>query len=170
MKSWLRRLRGAIGMGITWSAAWISVVFLLGALSVLLPGLRIIFEATGDDTLPIVVVPAFLGGVVFSAVVGIAARHRKFDELSVPRFLGWGAFGGFVLALVPGLGGLAEGTVTASQSAMVIGGVSLLSALSAAGSLVLARLGEDRRLVAAREEVSEIGLTPDETRKLLGSG
>jgi hypothetical protein len=34
----------------------------------------------------------FVGGVVFSAVLGIAERRRRFGELSIPRFSAWGAW------------------------------------------------------------------------------
>ncbi len=29
MKKWLRRIRGAVGMGLTWAAAWSGVAFIL---------------------------------------------------------------------------------------------------------------------------------------------
>lgn len=170
MKNWLRRVRGAVGMGLTWATGWVAAVFVLGALTILVPGLEIIFEAADDELLPIVLLPAFAGGVVFSVVLGIAGRRRRFDELSVGRFFGWGALGGLLLTIAPGIGAVLEGTATVGLSVMVIAGVSLLSAVSAAGSLLVARVGEDRRLLSASDEVAEIELTTEEVRHLLGGG
>ena len=41
---------------------------------------------------------------------------------------------------------------------------------SAAGSLALARMAEDRELLDASADVDEAGLTEDEARELLGGG
>ena len=35
--------------------------------------------------------PGFLAGIFFSVVLGIAARRRRLDELSVAKVAGWGA-------------------------------------------------------------------------------
>ena len=115
-------------------------------------------------------VTAFAGGVVFSTVLGIAARRRRFDQLSVPQFAAWGAVGGLLLSMLPAVGGAVEGTASAGQAAGIMALVSMLSAASASGSLLLARLAEDRALLDASEEVGEVGLSGDEARKLLGGG
>ena len=39
MKHWLRRIRGAVGMGLTWAAGWALAGVLIGVTSILLPGL-----------------------------------------------------------------------------------------------------------------------------------
>ena len=43
MKKWLRRIRGAIGIGLTWAAAW------FGAGMIMLLGLLLV---TGSDVTP----------------------------------------------------------------------------------------------------------------------
>ena len=35
MRKWLRRIRGAIGMGLTWGAAWAGAGFLLAVVTLL---------------------------------------------------------------------------------------------------------------------------------------
>ncbi len=169
MKKWLRRIRGAFGMGLTWAAGWALVVVLMGVTTILLPGtgLEIIFEAADDELLMAMVLPAFAGGVVFSTVLGIAGRHRRFDELSLPRFAAWGAIGGLLLSLFPAAV-VASGAASLAQAALIIAPVTLLSAISASGSLMLARMAEDRDLLDASAEVAEVGLTGDEARELLG--
>ena len=166
MKKWLRRIRGTVGMGVTWAAGWAFVVVLMGMTTILLPGtgLEIIFEAADDELMMIMVLPAFAGGVVFSTVLGIAARRRRFHELSLPQFAAWGAIGGLLLGLLPA----AAGAASMAQAAVVIASVTLLSTVSASGSLMLARMSEDRELLDASAEVAEVGLSGDEAQKLLG--
>ena len=53
-------------------------------------------------------------------------------------------------------------------TAVIIGPLSLLSAVSASGSLALARMTEDRALLEASEDVAEVGLTEGEAQELLG--
>ena len=43
MKKWLRRIRGAIGMGLTWAVAW------FGAGMIMLLGLLLVTGSTGAD-------------------------------------------------------------------------------------------------------------------------
>ncbi len=168
MKKWLRRVRGAVGMGLTWAAGWALVVVLMGVTTILLPGtgLEVIFEAADDELLMVMVLPAFAGGVVFSTVLGIAGRRRRFDELSLPQFAAWGAIGGLLLSLFPAAV-VALGGASVAQAAVIIAPVTLLSAISASGSLMLARMAEDRELLDASAEVAEVGLTGDEAQELL---
>src|SRR5262245_48105918 len=98
MKKWLRRIPGAIGMGLSWAAGWGITGLLIGAASMFLPDLQ--FEIF-DAPLPALAVPGFFAGALFSIVLGIAGRRRRFEELSLPRFAAWGALGGVLLSLVP---------------------------------------------------------------------
>jgi len=154
MLSWVRRVRGALGMGITWAVTWAGVGLLIGVTSLLLPGLPwdAFFEVF-DAPLPALAVPGFVGGAIFSVVLGIAGRRRRFEELSLPRFALWGAVGGVLLSLVPaamvamGLATPAEGTLGLWDfTAVVSGPLALLCAGSASGSLALARRAANRTL------------------------
>ncbi len=172
MKRWLRRIRGAVGMGLTWAVGWALFGVLIGITSLLLPGLPwdLFFEVF-DAPLPALAVPGFVGGAFFSMVLGIAGRRRRFDELSLPRFAALGAVGGLLLGLFPAAMvavGLASANVDVWLfTAVIIGPLSLLSAVSASGSLALARMTEDRALLEAREDVAEVGLTEGEAQELL---
>jgi hypothetical protein len=170
MKKWLRRIRGAVGMGLTWAIGWALAGLLIGVTSKLLPGLPwdSFFEVF-DAPLPALAIPGFFGGAFFSMVLGIAGRHRRFAELSLPRFAAWGAVGGLLLTLFPfalvavGLasrGGSRIGTwqIIATMGPTFI----LLSAVSAAGSLMLARMAEGRELREASEDVAEVELAEGE--------
>ena len=148
MKKWLRRIGGAVGMGVTWAAGWVLVGLLIGVTSKLLPDLPWdpFFEFF-DAPLPALAIPGFLGGALFSTVLGIAERRRRFDKLSLPRFAAWGAVAGLLLSLVPaamvavGLASVSSPDLGLWQITAVISGpLTLLSAVAAAGSLVLARM------------------------------
>jgi hypothetical protein len=146
MKKWLRRIRGAIGMGLTWAAGWAVAGLLIGVTSLLLPGLPWdAFFAVFDAPLPALAVPGFFGGALFSLVLGVAGRNRRFDDLSLPRFGVWGAAGGLLLSLLPatlvvlGLATPAPGLNVWLSTAVISGPLVLLSAISATGTLALAR-------------------------------
>jgi hypothetical protein len=177
MKKWLRRIRGAVGMGLTWAAGWALAGVLIGVTSTLLPGLPwdSFFEVF-DAPLPALAIPGFFGGAFFSMVLGIAGRHRRFAELSLPRFAAWGALGGLLLTLFPfalvavGLGSREGSDLGAWQIIAAISGpFILLSAVSASGSLMLARMGEDRESLEASQDVAEVGLAEGEPQELLGA-
>lgn len=163
--SWLRRIRGALGMGLTWAIGWALVGVLIGVAWTL--GLPMgWFAEVFDAPLFGLAVPGFVAGATFSVILGIAGHRRRFDELSLPWFTAWGAAGGLLLALVPvvsaGIGG--------ATAAIAIGTLTILSAASACGSLMLARIGEDRELLDASDEAADVGLTENEARELLGGG
>ncbi len=179
MRQWLRRIRGAVGMGLTWAIGWALFGLLIGVASKLFPGLPWwdAFFAFFDAPLPALAIPGFVGGALFSVVLGIAGRRRRFDELSLPRFTLWGAVGGLLLSLVP-VSMVALGLATLSPqggglwqlTALIAGPLTLLCAASASGSLVLARRSEDRALLAAADDVAGAGLSAAESRELLGRG
>ncbi len=134
MKKWLKRIRGALGLGLTWAAAWsgVGVMFaLLGFLGSLDPILDYVVVAF------FFAIWGFVGGALSSVVLGITERRSTFDEMSLPRFAAWGAVGGLLLAtlwltLTGGVPPLREILGTGLL-------MTLMGAGSAGGSLALAR-------------------------------
>jgi hypothetical protein len=134
-------------MGLTWAVGWAVAGLLIGVSSVLLPGLPWdTFFQVFDAPLPALAIPGFVGGLLFSLVLSVAGRRHRLDELSLPLVAGWGALGGFLLVLVPmalvGLGlASTEGASVSLWRATAVISVPfiVLSACSAAGSLLLAR-------------------------------
>ena len=150
MNRTLRRIRGALGMGLLWAVAWAVVG---GGI------MEGIVDPHGEieDIWPVVLaILGFLGGVAFSIVLGIVARRRRFEELSMPQFTGWGAAAGLLL------GALA---VVTGAGIPVIAVTTLGCALSAAGSLALARRAERHALLGARTDAQ---LPEGESKELLG--
>jgi len=133
MRTWLRRIRGAIGTGITWAAAWSAVGV----------AMRWVIGIETDAPLPLVFgVFGFIAGVVFSGVLALTEGRRSFDQMSLPRFAGWGAVGGLLLSAVfAKVASLGWGDVLALAPTLAVA-----SAVCASGSLALARRAVRREL------------------------
>lgn len=141
MRKWLHRIRGAIGMGITWAVAWGAAGFVLAVVTG--------FKA--DAPFPLIFgVLGFIAGVIVSTVLALTEGRRRFDQLSLRRFAGWGAAGGLLLAAVFAKAASLEwGDVLA-----IVPTFALASAACASGSLALARRAARLALPDARENVS----------------
>ena len=153
MRNWLRRIRGAIGMGSLWgavrSAAGLVPRWLLG------------FNT--DAPFPLVFgVLGFIAGVTFSGVLALTEGRRRFDQMSLPRFAGWGAVGGLLLsALFAKAASLGWGDVLTIAPTF-----ALASVACAAGSLAVARRAV-RREPDVHKDTVEADLSGQEKRKLL---
>ncbi len=144
MRTLWKRVRAALGLGLTWGLAW----GLIGGF---------VMEAFVDphgriaDMWPQgLAITGFFGGVIFSLVLWLTEGRRSFHQLSLPRVGLWGAIAG---ALLVGAG-LVIGLQPA-YAAFVVGPVTLLSAGSAAGSLALARRASEWQLIGARNRSSD---------------
>ncbi len=133
MQKLLRRLRGAIGMGITWGFAWSCAGF----------ALAVITRFQADAPFPIIFgALGFLAGVVFSIVLTLSEGRRRFEQMSLPRFATGGAIGGLLLA-----GWFARmASLGAGDALIVVPTFALASAACAAGTLALARRAEHSAL------------------------
>lgn len=153
MQNWLRRIRGAIGMGFAWAAAW-------GAAG-LVP--RWVFGLNTDAPFPIMFgVLGFVAGVAFSGVLMLTEGRRRFDEMSIPRFAAWGALGGLLLSAVfAKAASLGMGDMLA-----IVPTFALASAVCASGSLALARRAVNRALPSMSRDSGNAELTSHENRKL----
>jgi len=153
---WWKRLRGALGMGLTWAVAWgIGVGGLFELVGNIWPGAPLVGLV---DIWPMVLgLPGFLSGTVFALVLRIAAGRRRFEELSIPGFATLGAVGGLLSgALTVALVIAAAGAPSFWIQAVVVCAVpTVLSTLSAAGTLALARRAQGGTLPGAssREEL-----------------
>lgn len=154
MRKWLRRIRGAIGMGFTWAAAW--------GVAGMVP--RWLLGINADVPFPLVfAVLGFIAGVAFSGVLVLTEGRRRFDQMSLPRFAGWGAVGGLLLsAFFARATSLGWGDVLAIAPTF-----ALASAICASGSLAVARRAVRGELPDIRRNAAEAELTDRERQKLL---
>jgi len=161
MKTWGRRIRAAIAMGLTWAAAWFGA----GTLLARVPGF--------DSDLPFALLFAplgFLTGIMFSGIlVGIEGR-RGFDRMSLSRFAGWGAASGLLLSGTFVVGAALRGAALWGEFLTFGPPLAVAGAVCAAGSLAVARRGERRELPGDSSHSAEAELTGEEERELLGRG
>ena len=151
MSKVLRSLRGALGMGVLWAAAWAIVG---GGI------MEGIVDPRGEilDMWPqTLAIPGFISGVVFFAMLRIAEGRTRFDELSLRRFAGLGAVTGLLLGACALTLGIIPNAFESelARAAVVLGPVTVLNTIFASGSLTLARLAE-RGALRGRDGTPEI--------------
>jgi len=166
MKKWLRRIRGAIGMGLTWAAAW------GGAGTIMMLGFLLVTGSRPDAPFPLMFGAfGFVAGVIFSGVLGLLEGRRRFDQMSLPRFAAWGAAVGFLLSATFVLAVSLAGDPAFLWNLVVVGPVFAVAAAGcAAGSLALARRAQDRELLETTEDVTAVGPSEGEARQVLRNG
>ena len=162
MTKWLKRIRGALLMGVTWALIWAPIGLLIG----------MIVDPDGTMDEPWILVgtlPGFLAGVIFSIVLGVAAGRRGLDDLSVAKVGGWGALAGLLLGAFPLIAGDLNPNLPRVLPFVVIGFITLLSAASAAGSLVLARKAASPRLTEESLDSTSFAVADREPQELPGA-
>jgi peptidoglycan/LPS O-acetylase OafA/YrhL len=154
MRKSLRRIRGAIGMGLTWGAAWCAGGIMLA----------VVTRFKADAPFPLIFgVLGFIAGVIFSAILALTEGRRRFDQMSLPRFAVWGATGGLLLSAVfAKAASLGWGDVLAIAPTFAVA-----CAVCASGSLAVARRAGPRELPDIRGDIAAAELTDHETRKLI---
>jgi hypothetical protein len=125
MTRWLRRLRGALGIGVAWGLAWLGAGLVL---------LLIVGPDAADVPFPLFFgLLGFVAGMIFSGILGMTEGRRSFDQMSMRRFASWGAVGGLCLAGIMAV-------ILGAESLIVLGPLFAVSgAVCASGSLALAR-------------------------------
>ena len=153
MRTGLRRIRGAIGMGFIWGAAWSAVG--------IVP--RWVLGFNPDAPFPIIFgVLGFFAGVTFSVLLTLTQGRRSFDEMSLPRFAAWGAAGGLLLSAL-----FARAASLGWADVLVVAPTfALACAVCATGSLALARRARERALPGGGGDSARDELTDSRKREL----
>lgn len=149
MKNWQRQVRDAAVIGLAWAVVWAPVAVLIGT--------RIVDPDDSMDEMWLVVgaYPGFLCAVIFSAVRSVAERGRRLAELPLARAGAWGALAGVLVGVFPFTVGTPNTAVPLWLLAVtVIGAITLMSAVSAVGSVWLARMARKRELRDARVDLA----------------
>jgi hypothetical protein len=132
MRNFLRKVRGALGIGATWAVAW-GAIF---------TGIAFVIGIFDPDSIDLGETPirigaigglfGFISGVAFGATLALADGRKVLSRLSVGRAALWGALG---TALFP--------LLTAVDDSMLIL-VCPIGAALAAGSVAIAKRAELR--------------------------
>lgn len=132
-------------IAIAWAVVWAPVA--------VLAGLMVDPDGSMDEMwVAIGAYPGFICGLLFSALLWIAHRHRRIEELSLPRAATWGAAAGLLVSLLPLLAAEPTGAWGLPRwllAVVIIGAITLLSATSAVVSVALFRYAARRRMFAA---------------------
>ncbi|CAA9359649.1 MAG: hypothetical protein AVDCRST_MAG89-3655 [uncultured Gemmatimonadetes bacterium] len=146
MKSdWTRRIRDAALVALAWAVVWAPVAVLIG--------LIVDPDGSADEMWPAIgAYPGFLAGLVFCALLGMAEGRRRLGEVPLARAGAWGAAAGLLVGVLPFTIGEATTEIPLWQlAAMVIGAITLMSVVSAAGSVLVSRYAARNRLHAGPE-------------------
>jgi hypothetical protein len=161
MKQWRRRIRAAIGMGLTWGAAWFGAGILLARV----PGFY------SDLPFALLFAPlGFVTGIMFSGLLVALERRRTVDRVSLSRVAGWGALSGLLLSGIFVVAAALRGQSSWGEFLVFGPPLAMASAACAAGSLAMARRAERRALRGPGGDPTEAELGDDKTRELLGRG
>ena len=158
MRRVVRRVRGALGMGLAWAIGGIGVGGLIELLDNVAPAAHG-FTRQVDMWPQTLAIPGFIAGVVFAIVLGIAGGRSRFEELSFQRFAAFGVVAG---VLVGALG------MSFGAPILFLGIMTLLSVVGASCTLALARVAERRGFLAGAPR--DAALAPGDSRELLGRG
>ena len=152
MRSWMKRVRGALLMGLTWAIAWAPIGLLIG----------FIVDRDGrmdEPWIAIGALPGFIAGVLFAILLGAVGRRHRFEDFSIRKFAAWGAGAGLAMGVLPFMIGSGNPASPAWLPAVVIGSITVLGSASAAASLALARKAE-RQSLGAGDASRHSPLTP----------
>jgi len=161
MREWVRRIRAAVGMGLSWGAAWSAA----GGLLARIP------RFDSDLPLPLLFAPlGFATGVVFSAILVAIEGRRGFDRMSLWRFAGWGAVSGLLLSGIIVVGAAVRGANVWGEFLLFGPPLAMASAACGAGSLAVARWAERRELGGAGGGLARGELSGREERERVARG
>lgn len=102
MSKSIRKLRGVVGLGLTWGILWAGLFLLMVAIIGLFrPG--DIDRGEGPlDVLPVGALVGVVSGVVFGAMLAVAENGKAVTSLSRGRVAMWGILGSAVFPLATG--------------------------------------------------------------------
>lgn len=140
--NWLRRLRGAIGVGLTWATGWGVIGGLIGAaIQIFSPGSALFVNPIVGWALGMGAY-GLISGFGFSVLLSIGDGSKRLRELSLSRVAAWGVLGSILVPVGFGLLGFFDPSTTLIDVLGAIGVTGALGGTFAAGSVAAARRAE----------------------------
>lgn len=140
MSGLLIKLRGALGMAVSWAVGWGVLGFGVISVSVAFLGGGSDFWSTVAPLTALTGLSGFVGGTVFSLVLGTGYRRRRLGELKPGRMALWGAGAAlFIPAALLGVGLIVHVPIEAALVAGVGVALGALGAGTAGGMVWLAQ-------------------------------
>jgi uncharacterized membrane protein len=141
MKNWTRRIRGLGATGVVWGATWGAA----GGVLARVPGFF------SDLPFPLVFAPlGFATGTLCSGFVQLFEGRAEFLGMSSLRSAAWGAASGLLLTALFVIGASVRGASLWDEFMVFGPALATAGAVSAVGSLALAKWVESRRLSSQR--------------------
>jgi hypothetical protein len=158
MSNLLRRIRGAVVIGLLWAVPW-GVAGMLASPVIRrfahAPPPRSVFDRLFDGVF--IGWYGFLAGLVFSLVFAFVARRKAIADLTPGRMVLWGMASSVLLTAPPMIAMLASRSDGwRAEDPFYLGGSLLLSAGCAVASLLLARRGQP----GERELLNDLAASP----------
>jgi hypothetical protein len=100
MNTLFRKLRGMLGVGITWAVGWAIIMFILGTIIGIVDPDSI---DPGEEPWRLALMVStvgFISGSAFALILSSAERRKSVKDLSTWRAALWGALGGAALPLL----------------------------------------------------------------------
>ncbi len=139
---WLRRIRGLLGVGVTWGALWggigAAIGFVVGLVNPAMWNYMNPVEFWGLG----LAAYGFLSGVGFGGLLSLREGRRTLGDLSLKRVALWGVLGSAAVPLVFGALGFFEAGTTVRDIVTAMMLTAGLGGTFAPGSIAIARRAE----------------------------
>lgn len=142
MNGFLRRLRGLLGVGVTWGALWSGIGAAIGfVIGVVNPDAWTLANPVVDWALGMGAY-GVISGFGFGALLSLGEGSKVLRELSLKRVALWGVLGSAAVPLLFGAFGFFEAGTTLLDVLQAMGVTAMLGGTSAPGAVAIARRTE----------------------------
>jgi hypothetical protein len=166
LKKLFRKLRGLLGVGVTWGALWATIGAGIGlVLGIISPELwryanPVLEWAVGMGLY------GFVSGVGFGGLLSLGEGRKTILDLSLPRVALWGVLGSAVVPVLFGMAGAFEAGTTVIDILQAIAVTGVLGGTFAPGSVAIAR----RAALRDPEDPFRLGSEADSRSLAPGAG
>lgn len=141
MNEVLRKVRGLLGLGVSWGALWAVIGGVIGVLVGFMTDAWLWYNPILEWGLGMGLY-GFVSGVGFGKLLAFVEGRKRLGELSLPRIAVWGVLGSALVPLVFGALGMFAAGTTWLDVVGAMGVTAFLGGVSAPGFVAMARRAE----------------------------